>query len=139
METGLNLGTPQYMSPEQTSGDREVDGRSDLYYLGAVLSEMLSGKPPQTGPTGQAIIAKLLTDPPEASPKPKVSCRGTQESAAPVFLDPSRAPRPDSLSGFRDSEDHTTMCARFRWTSTWLGTSRDVGDGVDLHQQPVMG
>jgi serine/threonine-protein kinase len=63
-ETGLSLGTPQYMSPEQATGERDIDGRSDVYSLAAVLYEMLAGEPPVTGPTVQAIIAKLLTERP---------------------------------------------------------------------------
>src|SRR5262249_49727622 len=63
-QTGLSLGTPQYMSPEQATGDREIDGRSDIYSLGAMLYEMLTGDPPYTGSTSQAIIARVLTDKP---------------------------------------------------------------------------
>jgi len=63
-ETGLSLGTPHYMSPEQATGDRDLDARSDLYSLAAVLYEMLVGEPPMTGKTVQAIIAKLLTEAP---------------------------------------------------------------------------
>ena len=63
-ETGLSLGTPQYMSPEQATADRELDGRSDIYALGCVLYEMLAGEAPYTGPTAQSIIAKVLTEPP---------------------------------------------------------------------------
>jgi len=62
-ETGLSLGTPQYMSPEQASGERDVDARSDVYALGCVTYEMLVGEPPHTGPNAQAIIAKVLTEP----------------------------------------------------------------------------
>ena len=58
-QTGLSLGTPQYMSPEQATGDRSVDGRSDIYALGAITYEMLVGDPPHSASTAQAIIAKL--------------------------------------------------------------------------------
>ena len=61
--TGIVLGTPAYMSPEQGAGDQTLDGRSDVYSLGCVLYEMLAGEPPFTGPTSQAIIAKRFTDP----------------------------------------------------------------------------
>jgi dipeptidyl aminopeptidase/acylaminoacyl peptidase len=63
-ETGLSLGTPQYMSPEQATGDRALDARSDVYSLAAVLYEMLTGEPPVTGATAQAMIAKLMTERP---------------------------------------------------------------------------
>src|SRR5262249_22305094 len=63
-ETGLSLGTPQYMSPEQATGNRQLDARSDVYSLGAVLYEMLAGEPPHTGATAQAVVAKLMTERP---------------------------------------------------------------------------
>jgi len=63
-ETGLSLGTPQYMSPEQATGDRLIDARSDIYSLASVLYEMLAGEPPHTGPTVQSVIAKVVTDRP---------------------------------------------------------------------------
>jgi TolB-like protein/tetratricopeptide (TPR) repeat protein/tRNA A-37 threonylcarbamoyl transferase component Bud32 len=62
-ETGLAVGTPQYMSPEQAAGSQDLDGRSDLYSLGCVLYEMLSGETPYSGPTPQAILAKKLSEP----------------------------------------------------------------------------
>jgi serine/threonine-protein kinase len=63
-QTGLSLGTPQYMSPEQAMGERTIDARSDIYALGAVAYEMLTGDPPFTGSTVQAIVAKIMTEKP---------------------------------------------------------------------------
>jgi serine/threonine protein kinase/Flp pilus assembly protein TadD len=61
-QTGMSLGTPAYMSPEQASGEHEIDGRSDIYSLGCMLYEMLAGEPPFTGPTIQAIIVRRFTE-----------------------------------------------------------------------------
>jgi Tol biopolymer transport system component len=63
-ETGMSLGTPHYMSPEQAMGEREITARADVYALGAVTYEMLLGEPPFTGPTAQAIVAKVVTERP---------------------------------------------------------------------------
>ena len=65
-ETGLSLGTPSYMSPEQASGTETVDARSDQFALGAVTYEMLVGEPPHTGPTVPAIIARVMTETPRS-------------------------------------------------------------------------
>jgi Tol biopolymer transport system component/tRNA A-37 threonylcarbamoyl transferase component Bud32 len=78
-QTGLSLGTPQYMSPEQATGDRTIDARSDLYSLAAMTYEMIAGEPPHTGPNAQAIMAKLLT----ADPAPLSSLR----TSAPVHVE----------------------------------------------------
>ncbi len=70
-ETGIAVGTPAYMSPEQAGGDRELDGRSDLYSLGCVLYEMLAGEPPFTGPTVESLLHQHLS----VSPRPVTELR----------------------------------------------------------------
>ena len=72
-ETGMSLGTPFYMSPEQAMGEREITGKSDVYSLGCVLYEMLTGDPPFTGSTAQAIVARVVTE----VPRPLVPQRRT--------------------------------------------------------------
>jgi serine/threonine-protein kinase len=72
-ETGMSLGTPHYMSPEQAMGEREITARSDVYALGCVLYEMLVGEPPFTGPTAQAVVAKVMTE----APRPLLPTRHT--------------------------------------------------------------
>ena len=72
-QTGLSLGTPQYMSPEQAMGERTMDARSDVYALGAVLYEMLTGEPPFTGATVAAVVAKVLA----TEPAPPTATRKT--------------------------------------------------------------
>ncbi|HTK56233.1 MAG TPA: protein kinase [Gemmatimonadales bacterium] len=62
-ETGMSLGTPHYMSPEQATAERELTGRSDIYSLASCLYEMLAGDPPHTGATAQQIIMKIIAEP----------------------------------------------------------------------------
>ena len=69
--TGLAIGTPAYMSPEQATGEQSLDPRSDIYSLGCVLYEMLAGEPPFAGPTAQVILARVLTE----APRPLRSIR----------------------------------------------------------------
>jgi Tol biopolymer transport system component len=63
-ETGLSIGTPQYMSPEQAAGEDKVDARTDVYSLGCTAYEMLAGRPPFEGPSAQAILSQVLTSSP---------------------------------------------------------------------------
>ena len=116
-QTGLSLGTPAYMSPEQATGDRVIDARSDQYSLAAVLYEMLTGETPHMGGTAQAIIARLMTEKPRSvrSTRPNVPvpvdvaiARGLAKApadrfatcgalAAALVSDPARAPRRQAL------------------------------------------
>jgi serine/threonine-protein kinase len=74
--TGMAVGTPVYMSPEQIAGETEIDGRSDVYALGCVLYEMLAGQPPFTGPTGQSLMAQHIA----ATPPDVTTLRGSVPS-----------------------------------------------------------
>jgi eukaryotic-like serine/threonine-protein kinase len=91
-ETGLSVGTPAYMSPEQASGERTVDARSDQYSLACVLYEMLAGEAPFTGPTAQAVIARRLSGeiPPLRRVRPSVPASvelATLRALAPIPAD----------------------------------------------------
>jgi serine/threonine-protein kinase len=89
-QTGLSLGTPQYMSPEQATGDRSIDGRIDIFSLGAVLYEMLTGEPPHTANTAQAIIARLMTE----RPRPVRAVRDTVPEYIELAIDVALAKLP---------------------------------------------
>jgi serine/threonine-protein kinase len=102
-QTGLSLGTPQYMSPEQATGDRAIDGRTDVYSLGAVLYEMLTGEPPHTGTTAQAIIAKLMTEEPRAVTALRRTVPGHVELAVQRALHKLPADRWKSAREFADA------------------------------------
>jgi serine/threonine-protein kinase len=117
-QTGMSLGTPQYMSPEQAAGDREVDARTDIYSLGAVTYEMLTGEPPHTGSTAQAIVARLLTETPRPVRVSRPAVPDHVEAAVQRALEKVPADRfasarefADALSGRRAIEHSATAAA----------------------------
>jgi serine/threonine-protein kinase len=102
-QTGMAVGTPAYMSPEQSSGERALDGRSDIYSLGSVLYEMLAGEAPFTGPSAQSIIAKRLSQQP---PSVRIVRPSVPEGVADVLtraLAPVPADRYQTASEFREA------------------------------------
>jgi serine/threonine-protein kinase len=98
--TGLSLGTPEYMSPEQAAGEAKLDARSDVYSLGCVLYELLAGEPPYTGITAQAVIAKRFTDPVPAVRRLRAAVPLGMEQALMRALAPVPADRFESADAF---------------------------------------
>jgi serine/threonine-protein kinase len=107
-ETGLSLGTPHYMSPEQAMGEREITARSDVYALGAITYEMLLGEPPFTGPTPQAIVAKVLTDDPRPPCELRRSVPPAVEAAVLTALEKLPADRFATAAEFATALTATT-------------------------------
>jgi len=105
-QTGIALGTPAYMSPEQATADHDIDGRSDLYSLGCVLYEMLVGEPPFTGPTAQAIITRRFM-----APVPQI--RATREV-------------PEALDTVVTKSLARTPVDRYRTTAEFAAALREV-------------
>jgi tetratricopeptide (TPR) repeat protein/tRNA A-37 threonylcarbamoyl transferase component Bud32 len=90
-ETGMSLGTPTYMSPEQAAGERHLDARTDVYALGCVLYEMLAGVPPFEAPTAQGLLAKVMTE----TPRPLVERRADVPPHVDAAIRSALAKRPE--------------------------------------------
>ena len=102
-ETGLSLGTPHYMSPEQATAEKEITARSDVYSLGSVLYEMLTGNPPYTGANAQQIIMKIITEPAEAVTKYRKSVPPNVAAAVAKSLEKLPADRFESAKAFAEA------------------------------------
>src|SRR5438128_1728396 len=100
--TGVAVGTAEYMSPEQATGDKHLDARSDVYALAALLYEMLTSEPPFTGPTVQAVIARILTEAPRPIRTIRPGVPPHVEAAVLQGLAKVAADRPPSARAFVD-------------------------------------
>ncbi|HET9292698.1 MAG TPA: protein kinase [Gemmatimonadales bacterium] len=129
-KTGLAVGTPQYMSPEQATGARDVDGRTDVYALGAVLYEMVAGEPPFTGATAQVIIGRSLTQAPapltqtrQGLPVGLEAIVSKALAKSPADRHPSAASLAEALSGIetgtRSSASEPALVAPPRGGRVW--------------------
>jgi len=119
-ETGMAIGTPAYMSPEQATGGQHVDARSDIYALGCVLYEMIAGEPPFDGPTPQAILARALTE----SPRP---------------LEVIRPGLPRSLETIIHRATARVPADRFQSGSQFAAELERLGDRVTQGDEPSGG
>ena len=113
-ETGLAVGTPAYMSPEQAAGDKSLDARTDQFSLASVLYEMLAGEPPWTGATAQAIAAKRLTEPAPSVRSIRPNIPAAVDDAIRRALAPVAADRFASLDQFAQALQPGERRARAR-------------------------
>ncbi len=136
-ETGMSLGTPHYMSPEQAMGEREITARSDVYALGAMTYEMLVGDPPFTGSTAQAIVAKVVTERPRPIYPQRDTVPAAVEHAVLTALEKLPADRFATAAQFAAALNAPSDTARTRiltggraggraeWSGGWRARLRD--------------
>jgi len=108
-ETGLSLGTPHYMSPEQATAEKEISGRADIYSLASVLYEMLTGEPPHMGNSAQQIIMKIITEPAAAVTKFRKSVPANVAAAVAKALEKLPADRFPSAKEFGEALGNPTF------------------------------
>src|SRR2546426_672209 len=143
---GIAVGTAAYMSPEQASGDKRIDARSDVYALAAVLYEMLAGEPPFTGPSAQAIAARVINDPPRPIRTVRPALPVHLERALAAGLAKSPADRPRTARTFVDAlaspaRERRVSARQVGWIAT-LGGAAILGwivwRGSRVHPPPGM-
>jgi len=110
-QTGLSLGTPAYMSPEQAMAERQITARSDIYALGAILYEMLAGEPPFTGATTQAVVARVMTEAPRSLMSQRPNVGPHLDEAVRRALERLPADRFDSAAAFARAIDSSAASA----------------------------
>ena len=130
-QTGLSVGTPQYMAPEQAMGETTVDARADVYAVGGVLYEMLAGQPPYTGATPQAVLAKSLTEPPQPLDTTRAGLSGAVTAAVSKAMARDVNARYQSAAllaaGLDDAFEASRSGSRPVVTPAGPGTGRVVG------------
>lgn len=132
-ETGMSLGTPQYMSPEQAVGERNIDARTDIYSLGCVLYEMLTGEPPLTGPTTQAVIAKIMGVEPEPVTTLRRSVPANVAAATMTALNKIPADRFATAAEFGDALDNP------RYAAPSVGLARPARRTASIDPREIAG
>ena len=120
-ETGLSLGTPHYMSPEQATGDQNVGPQTDTYALGCVLYEMLVGEPPYTGPNAQAVLGQIITSEAVSATEKRASIPSNVDAAIRKALEKLPADRFTSAQ---------TSCGRWGMSTSGMGNWRRRARGV---------
>lgn len=147
-DSGISVGTPSYMSPEQASAERTLGAESDVYALGVVLYEMLTGEPPFTGPTAQAVVAKVMIEAAPALRSRRATVPPHVEAAVMKALEKTPADRFASAAQFADaleSSEHAVVSAtpgRVAWARSarwWLPWSLIAGLTVALIAQMARG
>ncbi len=144
-ETGLSLGTPHYMSPEQASADRDLSARSDVYSLGCVLYEMLAGQPPHTGPSAQSVLVRILTEDPRPIGDLRRSVPAHVAAAVTKATEKLPADRFESARDFLDALSDVgfayTAAPRVAARSTMAasGAHAGAGSGWDLRSRLLAG
>ena len=123
-ETGLSLGTPHYMSPEQATAEKEITGRSDIYSLASVLYEMLAGQPPHLGGSAQQIIMKIITEPAPPVTQFRKSVPANVAAAVAKALEKLPADRFENAKAFSDALANASFT-----TTAVAGGVHDAGRG----------
>ena len=135
-ETGMSLGTPHYMSPEQAMGERDITARSDVYALGAMTYEMLVGDPPFTGSTAQAIVAKVMTERPRPIHPQRDTVPPAVEDAVLTALEKLPADRFATAAQFAEALHATSDTGR---TRIWTGARAGRGSKPRLRDPILLG